>query len=195
MKYKESDLFSVLVNLYGSQEAFISEYQNMLAEKLLGAREYKIDEEIKNLELLKKRFGESYLQTCNIIVKDIKESKRVTNNIHSNFDKEMMSDKTFLENPQLLTFEKLNGVYVSKGYWPIDYDCQSFKLPREIDRVFTVFSEKFSKVKVQRKLIWHNELGHVNLKLTFDNGEFAFKCFPIHAILISYFDETSKLNI
>lgn len=31
VKYQESDLVSILVGLYGSQEAFINEYQNMLA--------------------------------------------------------------------------------------------------------------------------------------------------------------------
>lgn len=45
-----------------------------------------------------------------------------------------------------------------------------------------------------RKLIWHTNLGHVNLSLTFDNGEFDFKCLPVHAFLISYFDE-SKFNV
>ncbi len=41
-----------------------------------------------------------------------------------------------------------------------------------------------------RKLIWHTNLGHVNLSLTFENGEFDFKCLPIHAQLISFFDES-----
>ena len=45
-----------------------------------------------------------------------------------------------------------------------------------------------------RKLIWHANLGHVDLSLTFDNGEFEFKCLPIHAYLISFFDE-SKFNV
>lgn len=57
VKYQEVDLATVLVNLYGSQEAFIAEYQNMLAEKLMSAKNYQIDEEIKNIELLKMRFG------------------------------------------------------------------------------------------------------------------------------------------
>lgn len=34
-KYSEKDMATILVNLYGSQEAFIAEYQNMLAEKIL----------------------------------------------------------------------------------------------------------------------------------------------------------------
>ncbi len=57
VKYQEIDLATVLVNLYGSQEAFITEYQNMLAEKLMSAKSYNIEEEIKNIELLKMRFG------------------------------------------------------------------------------------------------------------------------------------------
>lgn len=31
IKYQEIDLVTVLVGLYGSQEAFIGEYQNMMA--------------------------------------------------------------------------------------------------------------------------------------------------------------------
>lgn len=54
----------------------------MLAEKMMGTRNFDIDEEIKNLELLKLRCGDSSLQTCNIIVKDVKDSKRIDNLIH-----------------------------------------------------------------------------------------------------------------
>jgi anaphase-promoting complex subunit 2 len=46
-----------------------------------------------------------------------------------------------------------------------------------------------------RKIQWHYNLGYVNLSLVFDNGSFKFKCLPIHAILISYFDDSSNLNI
>lgn len=46
-----------------------------------------------------------------------------------------------------------------------------------------------------RKLIWHHELGSVTLNLTFDNGDFEFKCLPLHATILQYFDEDSKLFI
>lgn len=49
VKYQEIDLVTVLVGLYGSQEAFICEYQNMMAEKLMSVRDYNIEEEIKNI--------------------------------------------------------------------------------------------------------------------------------------------------
>ena len=40
-----------------------------------------------------------------------------------------------------------------------------------------------------RKIFFHYNLGHVNLTLSFDNGDFPFKCSPIQAVLINYFDE------
>jgi hypothetical protein len=43
-----------------------------------------------------------------------------------------------------------------------------------------------------RTLEWHNNLGCVIVELEFDNGKFQFKCQPVHAILIGYFDETSN---
>lgn len=55
----------------------------MMAEKLMSVKNYNIDEEIRNIELLKMRFGESALQNCNIIVKDVKDSKRNDTIIHS----------------------------------------------------------------------------------------------------------------
>lgn len=58
VRYEERDMMSVLVNLYGSQDQFLVEYQNMLALKILGQKDLNIDDETKNVELLKKRLGE-----------------------------------------------------------------------------------------------------------------------------------------
>lgn len=111
---QEKDLTSVLVSLYGSQEAFISEYQNMVAEKILTPKEFNLQQEIANIELMKIRFGEQSMQTCTIMMKDIYESKRVNTNIQS------------LDNRGML-----NALFLSKTFWPISYDFKpTFKLPR-----------------------------------------------------------------
>ena len=59
-KSKQSDIISQLVNIYGSPEAFLKVYKTMLEERLLGPN-YEQEEELKNLELLKIRFGEAKL--------------------------------------------------------------------------------------------------------------------------------------
>ena len=87
--------------------------------------------------------------------------------------------------------DQMHCLAVSKGYWPINYDntTNSFELPESIKPVFDEYAVAFSKLKAMRKIQYHNSLGHANLTLTFKNGSFDFKCLPIHAVIINYFDE------
>ncbi len=68
----------------------------MLEERLLNM-DYDIKTELKNLENLKKRFGEANLHTCDVMLKDIKESDRVR--------------------MQLKSDAALKVTILSKGYW------------------------------------------------------------------------------
>jgi len=60
-KRKKTDIISTLVNIYGSQDSFLKVYKSMLEERLLQAgvqeRRQLQENELKNLELMKLRFG------------------------------------------------------------------------------------------------------------------------------------------
>ena len=58
---RSSDIISMLVNIYGSKELFVNEYRSLLSNRLLSAFSYETEKEIRNLELLKLRFGEAPL--------------------------------------------------------------------------------------------------------------------------------------
>jgi len=79
---RAQDVVSLLVGIYGSKEMFIKEYKEMLADRLLGAASYGTEREAQNLELLKTRFGEAALTHCEVMLQDIKDSRRVNMNIH-----------------------------------------------------------------------------------------------------------------
>jgi anaphase-promoting complex subunit 2 len=68
----------VLANLYGSEDDFIKEYHTNLANKFINYKSNILEEEIKNIELLKQRFGENHLNICMIIIKDVKESHKIS---------------------------------------------------------------------------------------------------------------------
>lgn len=129
------------------------------------------------------RFGENALQNCNVIVKDFKESKKIDRDIHKTKGKNHNNGGEF-------SLEQMNCLAVSKGYWPINYDntTSSFELPDSMKPVFEEYAQAFNRLKVMRKIQYHNSLGHANLTLTFKNGSFDFKCLPIHAVIINYFD-------
>ena len=84
----------------------------------------------------------------------------------------------------------MNCLAASKGYWPINYENNtSYEVPADLLKVFNEYGDIFSRIKVMRKMQYHYNLGHVNLTLSFKNGDFPFKCLPIHAVMIRFFDE------
>jgi len=78
---RAQDVVSLLVGIYGSKEMFIKEYKEMLADRLLGNPSYSTEKEMQNLELLKTRFGEAALSHCEVMLQDIKDSKRINVNV------------------------------------------------------------------------------------------------------------------
>lgn len=71
----------MIVDIYGSKELFVNEYRNLLAERLLIQLDFTPEKEIRNLELLKLRFGENLLHSCEVMLKDISDSKRINAHI------------------------------------------------------------------------------------------------------------------
>lgn len=69
----------MLVSIYGTSELFVNEYRNMLADRLLTITDYDTDKELRVLELLKLKFGEMNLHNCEIMIKDLADSKRINN--------------------------------------------------------------------------------------------------------------------
>ncbi|KAG0324196.1 Anaphase-promoting complex subunit 2 [Dissophora globulifera] len=78
-----ADIISVLANIYDTNDRFIEEFQTILADRLLQATDFSVDREIRQLELLKLRFGDTDLQHCEVMLADVAESKRVNANIQS----------------------------------------------------------------------------------------------------------------
>eukprot|EP00079_Xenopus_tropicalis_P017498 XP_004917614.1 PREDICTED: anaphase-promoting complex subunit 2 [Xenopus tropicalis] len=68
-KRRSSDIISLLVSIYGSKELFINEYRTLLAERLLHQFNYSSEREIRNVELLKLRFGEAQMHYCEVMLK------------------------------------------------------------------------------------------------------------------------------
>ena len=80
---RSSDIISMLVNIYGSKELFVNEYRSLLSNRLLSQFSYETEKEIRNLELLKLRFGEASLHQCEVMLKDVGDSRRINTALHN----------------------------------------------------------------------------------------------------------------
>lgn len=175
---KRSDIVSMLINIYGSQEQFMEEYRMHLFKKLVKNTAFDVVTEIKDLEMLKKRFGEGNLHKCEVMIQDVLSSKRINLIVQ-----EKKPENNFL-NAQNLDF-----LIISSYFWPIEEQNYKFELPAKLLATFQEYSAKYSVVKASRKLRFHEELGSVTLTLEFENGSRTWNdVSPLHAAIISLFD-------
>ena len=149
---RTSDVLSILVNIYGSKALFVTEFRSMLADKLLNASDFETDREVRNLELLKKRFGESALSHCEVMLKDIAESKRTTRTIQNHFGDAHS--------------KKLDATIVSRLCWPA-LSTETFELPEAMAAEMARFEKQFMHSKAPRKLVWKPTLGCVTIDVAF----------------------------
>jgi anaphase-promoting complex subunit 2 len=209
-KSRISDIISTLVNIFGSPEKFIEQYKKMLTERSISDPNFSIENEIKNIELLKIKFGETLLQGCDVIIKDINESIKINNSIKS--IKLSHDQKT----SELDPFE-LNCLIINKNFWPFK-ETQSFNLNPESEDLhyysgqspsrnrnfpidnflqhayskFESHKNKYKVIKPCRTLCFLNDVGYVDITLTFENGSFNFRVLPLSALVINFFDQSNQ---
>lgn len=192
-KNKLSDIVSTLVNIFGSPEKFIEQYKRMLAERSVSDNNFSLENEIKNLELLKLKFGEQALHNCEVVMKDVKDSIKINTTIKHLLNQD---NRNF----------NFNCLIINKNYWPFD-DQPKFNLDNTEHKLdsFDAFINNFksivsrhkstySSIKFSRTLNLLSHIGFVNLSLTFDNGTFHFRVSTLAAVIIHLFDENNAEN-
>lgn len=101
---KPGDVISTLVSIYDSKDLFVKELQVLLAQRLLGITDGNFDREVRfyrarlrllhstyvhecvqrrNIEILKIRFGEAALQVCEVMLRDMTDSRRIDQHVQS----------------------------------------------------------------------------------------------------------------
>ena len=150
---KNKDIVDLLINIFGGSEPFVNEFKTLLGHRLLAVTDYNVDTDIRNLELLKLRFGESSLHDCEIMLRDMADSKRINKFIQS------------LPNKHELV-SCVNGTIISHLYWPSlqSYD-PSFKPAQVITDVLKSYQESYTELKATRKLQWNMNYGETSIEV------------------------------
>lgn len=168
----------MLVNIYGSKELFVNEYRTLLADRLLSQLNCDTEKEIRYLELLKLRFGESHLHFCEVMLKDIADSKRINQRIKE--------DSEYGEKVPLST------MIVSQQFWP-PFKDEKLELHPNLQEQMKVFTTAFETLKGSRTLCWKNHLGVVNLEVELNDRVLNLSVSPVHATIMMHFQDKSIL--
>ncbi|XP_047135714.1 anaphase-promoting complex subunit 2 isoform X1 [Hydra vulgaris] len=183
-KQRTADIINILVNVYGSQDMFVSQYRILLADRILTNFNYSVSNERRYLELLKRRFGENHLHFCDIMLKDIQDSQRINRLIKDDASKQCAIE-------QQIDF---NAFILSSTFWPTFSD-ESVDPPEEVKSLMTNYTESFKQLKGMRTLDWINNLGSVELEVELQDGVKNFNVTPAQATLLLTFQKKDEWTL
>jgi len=180
------DIISMLVNIYGTRDLFVNEYRQLLAERLLTKFSFDTHRDVRHVELLKLRFGDSSLHNCEVMLKDISDSRR----INARITEEKLA--TSASAPSYEEHVPVNALIVSEQFWPprrLRETDSPLVLPTPLREALDEFTRSFEMLKGNRTLNWKTHLGFVDIELELSNGRTVmYKASPAHATIIWHFE-------
>ncbi|KAF3005323.1 hypothetical protein E8E14_001193 [Neopestalotiopsis sp. 37M] len=178
---KSEDVIGTLISAVGSPDVFIKEFQSIVAEQLLSERDG-FEQEATVLALLKKRFGESALQACDVMLKDVQDSKRLNNVIY----------RGAMNNTEKAKLEWTTRTKIlSRLFWP-DMGEERFVVPQSVAVMQQAYEDRFEHLKPSRKLKWLNHLGQATVELEFQDRTISEDVRTYEAAIIDAFAEPPK---
>ncbi|KAG7451564.1 uncharacterized protein BT62DRAFT_883756 [Guyanagaster necrorhizus] len=176
---KHTDVLGTLVSIYDSNDLFIKELQILLAQRLLAITDgntEKVERERRNIEILKIRFGESALQVCEVMLKDMTDSKRI--------DGHVQSQMASIVHPTI----------ISKHFWPM-LGSDEIIMPGQFQTFQEQYAKEFSTFKPDKRLRWLPHLGAVHLELLLEDRTLEVDVPPLEAAFIELFSEKNVWSI
>lgn len=155
--------------------------------------------QIKVLDLLKARFGEAPLQSCEVMLKDIQDSGRVNAIIRRN-QKLDMNDQEFEaareapeDNPGGPPKPSLHAKILSRLFWPQLHD-ETYRIPDDVAELQKRYEQGFESLKSSRKLTWLHALGQATVELEMEDRMVVEEVHTWQATVIWAF-ESDELDI
>ncbi|KIW96051.1 uncharacterized protein Z519_03117 [Cladophialophora bantiana CBS 173.52] len=182
---KNTDVISSLVELFETKDVFVKELQSTLAERLL-KNKADFNQEIGMLEHLKIRFGDSALQGCEVMLRDVLDSKKVDKVIRR--DLETQQGKKGRPVRQRDDSVQIHAKILSRLFWP-PMPEQSFNLPAVVTEQQRNYEQGFGALKQSRKLTWINTIGQVEVELELEDRSYRDEVLPWQATVIYAFQE------
>ncbi|KAF2851178.1 hypothetical protein T440DRAFT_449098 [Plenodomus tracheiphilus IPT5] len=197
-KSKVEDVIWFLLTLW-DRDDFVNELKNIYGDHLLRCQDPEYEKEIRLLELIKIRLGDDKLQACEVMLRDVLDSKRINASIRAtiNTSTDLVTpghhnrppqtpDNLQPRTPRRPTRSTANlppstptattppvgpalNAQILSSFFWPLLRDDTFRVPFQIDTLQKEYESRFERIKGMRKLRWMNALGESNITLTFDD--------------------------
>ncbi|KAI0670871.1 ubiquitin-protein ligase [Trametes maxima] len=173
---KPSDVISTLVSIYDSKDLFVKELQVLLTQRLLAVRDGNYERERRNIEILKIRFGEAALQVCEVMLRDMTDSRRI--------DQHVQAQK---EGP-------LHPTIISRHFWP-PLQTNSFTMPGQFREIQESYAREYHLFKPDKRLYWLSHLGTIHLDVELQDRTVSAEVPPLEASIAEFFSQKDTWTV
>ncbi|KAL7280018.1 hypothetical protein ACG7TL_006431 [Trametes sanguinea] len=173
---KPSDVISTLVSIYDSKDLFVKELQVLLTQRLLAVKDGNYERERRNIEILKIRFGEAALQVCEVMLRDMTDSRRI--------DQHVQAQKPMPLHPTI----------ISKHFWP-PLQTNSFTMPGQFREIQESYAREYHLFKPDKKLHWLSHLGTIKLEIELQDRTISEEVPPLEASIIELFSQKDTWTV
>ncbi|KAH7030972.1 uncharacterized protein B0I36DRAFT_322915 [Microdochium trichocladiopsis] len=180
---RSEDVIGTLIGAVGSPEVFIKEFQTIIGQRLL-SDQTGFEQEVEVLELLKKRFGEPSLQACDVMIKDIQDSRR----LNAVIQKAAQSQSARVAHDW-----SIRARILSRLFWP-DMGEERFALPSRVLNMQKTYEDIFSHLKPSRKVKWLNHLGQATVELELEDRTIRKVVHTYEAVVIHAFSDEGQAS-
>ncbi|KAJ1827540.1 Anaphase-promoting complex subunit 2 [Coemansia sp. RSA 2599] len=178
---RDADVLGLLVSIYDSKDVFVREFECHLSRNLLSRQDYDASREIKQVEMMKLRFGDRALEKCEVMLKDMAESKR-TDQLIAEAGRERQWDMP------------LHAIVVSRQFWEAAAP-ERFVMPREMAEMKEKYAGVYESLRPARKLEWRDSLGKVRLAVQLADRSLDIAVSPAQAAVLMAFDDGGSASL
>lgn len=174
-KDKVTDIIELVVSIFELRLVFIKEFTARFGRQLLALRDYNVDAVVHSLALLKPRFGDAEFALLDVMIRDVRHSRRVCERLVA------LGDRAFVYHPKVL----------SHMYWPQLEDATAqFAWPRRVREQQAAYFERYALLAAGRGryLTLVPALGSVRLELEVGGAVFAFEVGTAEATVVCLFE-------
>ncbi|KAK4142629.1 uncharacterized protein C8A04DRAFT_38157 [Dichotomopilus funicola] len=178
---RSEDVIGTLISALGSEDVFIKEFSTVMADRLLaGGTTEQFDQELRVLNLLKRRFGEASLQACDVMVMDVIYSRKMDEFITR--EEEGMKELVGRDTGGM----EYHARILSRLFWP-GLDREHFLLPQEVLDQQTRYEAGYEALKSRRTLTWLNHMGKARVEIELKDRTVTVDCTTLEATVVHAF--------
>ncbi|OAV97804.1 hypothetical protein PTTG_01338 [Puccinia triticina 1-1 BBBD Race 1] len=165
----KDDVIESLVSIYENRDGFVKELQTLLASRLLAVKGFDVTQELTRIEILKGKFGEANLQPCDIMLKDLSDSKRIDTAVH-----------------EIIPKAPIHPIIISRLFWP-NLASSAFRFSPRLVELLKAFEQTYTSQKVDRRLRWLPQLGSVEIDVELEDRTLSLEVTTLQASVIELF--------